>query len=202
MGVGDGAVWPGWLRVLWTFRVMGSSLDSESWRFGLVVRERSVALAELLADRGEKLPGARGVGLAGCMGAAAVKSGGGVSHSPRHILTGSNCWEKVFATGLRLLNGPCCRRRFGCAVSSGAVIGRNVVGGFLSRDGLVRRKACTALHRNDVEETWLAVSAAQTGVLVSSTPARDAKALSGCQGSNRDDPAAHFNWVLRGAALL
>lgn len=70
MGVGDGAVRPGWLRVLWMFKVMGSSLDSESWRFDLVVREGSVALAELLADRGEKLPGALGVGLAGCMGVA------------------------------------------------------------------------------------------------------------------------------------
>lgn len=125
MGVGDGAVWPGWLRVLWTFRVTGSSLDSEPWRFGLVLRERSVALAELLADRGEKLPGARGVGLAGCMGVA-VKTEG-----VYHILTGSNCCESVFATGPDLLNGACCRwvTLFGCAVSLAAVVVRNAVGG-------------------------------------------------------------------------
>jgi hypothetical protein len=64
MGVGDGAAW---LRVLCTFKGAGSSLDCESWRVCLG-RGRSGALVELLAGRGEKLPGALGVGLVGCMG--------------------------------------------------------------------------------------------------------------------------------------
>jgi hypothetical protein len=51
-----------------TFNGAGSLLGSEFWRSSLG-RVRSVVLAELLlACRGEKLPGALGVGLDGCMG--------------------------------------------------------------------------------------------------------------------------------------
>ena len=84
MGVGDGAVRPCELRVLWTFKGAGSSLDtvdSESWRCR-PVRDRSIALDELLADRGEKLPGALGGGLSDCMGVGASGEGA------YHILTG------------------------------------------------------------------------------------------------------------------
>jgi hypothetical protein len=50
-----------------TFNGAGSSLETESCRVCLV-RETSVVLAELLAGRGEKLPGALGVGRACCIG--------------------------------------------------------------------------------------------------------------------------------------
>ncbi len=69
MGVGDGPAAPCWFRGLMTFKGAGSSLDtvdSESCRFGLG-RDGSAGLAELLAGKGEKLPGALGVGRAGCM---------------------------------------------------------------------------------------------------------------------------------------
>lgn len=68
MGVGEA---PWGLRVLGTLKGAGSSLDTEPCRF-CAVRERSAALAELLAGRGEKLPGALGVGLEGCMGSDGV----------------------------------------------------------------------------------------------------------------------------------
>lgn len=54
------------LRVLGTFSGSGSSVEIEPCRVW-VTRERSAVLAELLAGKGEKLPGALGWGLEDCM---------------------------------------------------------------------------------------------------------------------------------------